>query len=318
MPKISVIIPNYNHSLYLKDRIDSVLNQSFQDFELIILDDYSTDNSREVIEEYKSNPKVSHVIYNDKNSGSTFKQWNKGVFLAKGEWIWIAESDDTADVDFLQKLISLTYLDSKIVLSYCQSNRMDSKGEITGDWRSQTIDLNRNYNQDFIEEGNNFIKTDLLEKNVIPNASAVLFKKVIFSQSGNADEDIRYNSDWLLWMKILTFGKISYTSEILNNFRYHENSVIAKSNSENRLPFSKRYDILMMERFLYFLKSSSQKEIISNVLKVLYIFNKTEFELLYRKNYKKESLPYFVNSLTYSNQKIKTFLKGFNYIKYYF
>ena len=51
MPKISVIIPNYNHSLYLKDRIDSVLNQSFQDFELIILDDYSTDNSREVIEE---------------------------------------------------------------------------------------------------------------------------------------------------------------------------------------------------------------------------------------------------------------------------
>ena len=101
-PLVSVIIPSYNHEKFLKERIDSVLNQTFQDFELIILDDLSPDNSREIIESYRAHPKVSQIIYNEKNSGSTFFQWNKAVLsLAKGEFIWIAESDDVADPKFL-------------------------------------------------------------------------------------------------------------------------------------------------------------------------------------------------------------------------
>ena len=83
MPKVSVIVPNYNHAPYLKRRIDSILNQTYQDFELILLDDCSTDNSAEVLNEYASNPKVSHVVINEINSGSTFKQWDKGFALAK-------------------------------------------------------------------------------------------------------------------------------------------------------------------------------------------------------------------------------------------
>lgn len=317
MLKVSIIIPNYNHSSYLKERIDSILNQTFQNFELIILDDCSTDNSKEIIELYRDHTKVSHIVYNETNSGSTFKQWNKGIGYAKGDWIWIAESDDTAENDLLQKLINPILLDSSIVLSYCQSNRMDSKGIITGDWVSQTSHLNRDYHQDFIEEGRLFIKEDLLEKNVIPNASAVLFKKHIFLKVGGADEDISYNSDWLLWMKILTLGKISYVSDIFNNFRYHENSVIAKSNSENRIPFIRKYDILMMQRFIQFLKKSSIQDIVPNVMKTLFIFNSSEFEFLYKKKYKKESLIFFLNSVKYSNKKVRTFLKGLNFIKYY-
>ena len=75
---VSVIIPNYNHAKYLEERIDSVLNQSYKDFEVIVLDDYSTDNSKEVINKYAGHPKVSHIILNEENSGSTFKQWHKG------------------------------------------------------------------------------------------------------------------------------------------------------------------------------------------------------------------------------------------------
>ena len=93
-PLISIIIPNYNHALYLKQRIDSVLNQTFQDFELIILDDCSTDNSREIIERYRGNPKITQIIYNKKNSGGVFKQWIKGIEKVKGEYVWIAERDD--------------------------------------------------------------------------------------------------------------------------------------------------------------------------------------------------------------------------------
>lgn len=77
-PLVSVLIPNYNHSIFLEERIQSVLNQKYQNFEVIILDDCSTDNSKNVIDKYKHNPKISHIIYNEINSGSTFKQWNKG------------------------------------------------------------------------------------------------------------------------------------------------------------------------------------------------------------------------------------------------
>ncbi len=74
-PLVSVIIPNYNHALYLDERIQSVLNQSYGHFEVIILDDLSKDNSREVMEKYRDYPHVSHIVYNTENSGSTFKQY---------------------------------------------------------------------------------------------------------------------------------------------------------------------------------------------------------------------------------------------------
>jgi glycosyltransferase involved in cell wall biosynthesis len=67
MPEVSVIIPNYNHGKYLKQRIDSVLNQTYQHFELIILDDCSTDDSVAIIEAYRGHRKVKKIIYNDKN-----------------------------------------------------------------------------------------------------------------------------------------------------------------------------------------------------------------------------------------------------------
>ena len=107
MPLVSVIVPNYNHAPFLRLRLDSIFNQTFQDFEVIILDDCSTDNSKEIIEEYRNRPQVSHVVYNETNSGSPFKQWAKGFDLAQGEYIWIAESDDWAELAFLEVFISV-------------------------------------------------------------------------------------------------------------------------------------------------------------------------------------------------------------------
>jgi len=92
MPAVSVIVPNYNHARFLRRRVETILAQTFQDFELILLDDCSTDDSRSVLRQYSSDPRV-RLEFNEVNSGSTFKQWNKGVRLAQGKYIWIAESD---------------------------------------------------------------------------------------------------------------------------------------------------------------------------------------------------------------------------------
>ena len=119
---VSVIVPNYCHSQYLDERILSILNQTYQDFELIILDDCSPDNgaSKEVIERYRNNPHVSHIVYNKVNSGSPFKQWHKGFELAEGKYIWIAESDDKCDNRLLEILVDACQKDDA-VLAFCKS-----------------------------------------------------------------------------------------------------------------------------------------------------------------------------------------------------
>ena len=78
-PLVSVIIPNYNHARYLKQRLDSVFNQTYQNFEVIFLDDCSTDNSLEIIEQYKDNPHLKQVVVNETNSESLYVQWRKGL-----------------------------------------------------------------------------------------------------------------------------------------------------------------------------------------------------------------------------------------------
>lgn len=132
---LTVIIPSYNHGYFLKQRIDSVLNQIFQDFELIILDDCSTDNSKEIIEMYRGNEKITQIIYNDANSGSTFLQWKKGIELAKGEYKWIAESDDYSHPQFLETVLK-NFSEKRCSVVYCQSDRVDENNIVT-DWATK-------------------------------------------------------------------------------------------------------------------------------------------------------------------------------------
>src|SRR5215467_7397297 len=122
MPTVSAIVPNYNHAPYLRKRIESILAQTYQDFELILLDDCSTDNSREILASYGNSSKV-RIEFNETNSGTPFKQWNKGVRLARGKYIWIAESDDYADDGFLERLASRLDAEPGAGFAYCRSWR---------------------------------------------------------------------------------------------------------------------------------------------------------------------------------------------------
>jgi glycosyltransferase involved in cell wall biosynthesis len=140
MPVISVIVPNFNHAPYLEQRIESILNQTFQDFELILLDDCSTDSSVEVLKRYAEHPKLSHLVINEQNSGSTFRQWDKGIALAKGEYVWIAESDDVADPFFLETISKFINNQTDIGLAYTQSRLIDSKGNVTYEPALEKVD----------------------------------------------------------------------------------------------------------------------------------------------------------------------------------
>ena len=224
-PLVSVIVPNYCHSRFLDERIMSVLNQTYQNFELIILDDCSPDNgaSKAVIEKYRNNPKVSHIVYNEVNSGSTFKQWNKGFELAKGELIWIAESDDSCEVNLLETLVNVLLNNSNIVLSYCSLVRIDENGKVI---------QNKNYGRftrDFEIDGITFMKKYMLIGNIIYNASAVVFRKKTLNVMPKDYMNFKSAGDHLFWSYILMQGHISYVAAKLNKFRQHSMKVTPNS-----------------------------------------------------------------------------------------
>jgi glycosyltransferase involved in cell wall biosynthesis len=232
LPLISIIVPNYNHYNYLRHRLECIFNQTYPNFEVILLDDCSSDKSQQILSEYATNPRVSHCVFNTINSGNTFIQWNKGIKLAKGDYIWIAESDDFCELNFLEELIQPVMQDSEIKLVYCQSNRADEKGNITGSWFNHTDDLDAYlFRTSFVMDGNEFIARFLIHKNVIPNASSVLFSKTYAVQLGKLDLDpvLKTCGDWLFYLKLVTNNKVAFISKSLNNFRYHSASVIASA-----------------------------------------------------------------------------------------
>ena len=171
--KVSVIVPNYNHASYLDKRIDSILSQTYKDFELILLDDCSTDNSKEIIEKYANNEHVTHVIYNEHNSGSPFYQWRKGVDLAQGEWIWIAESDDWSKENYLEVVMTALEKHNTCGIAYTLAHMMRDGIE---QWELK-------YTGEIIEwQGKSFLENKLLYGNVIYNVSMVVFRKEIFQR----------------------------------------------------------------------------------------------------------------------------------------
>jgi hypothetical protein len=225
VPTVSVIIPNYNHARFLRQRVDSVLGQTFQDFELILLDDCSSDGSQSILREYASDPRV-RMEFNEKNSGSTFKQWNKGVRLARGRYVWIAESDDYADAHLLEQLVSRLDTEPTAVMCNCRSWQVSSDDEIIGFLDSYLADLDSHkWTVDYCADGRDECRNFLVVCNTIPNASAAVFRKAAYERAGGADENLRLCGDWKVWAAMALRGSIAYVSDPLNYFRSHDQSV---------------------------------------------------------------------------------------------
>lgn len=228
-PRVSVILPNYNHGRYLPARIDSILNQQYKDFELIILDDFSIDDSRAIIEQYRYHPKVSHVLLNESNSGSPFLQWQKGIELAKGEYLWIAESDDSAHEDFL--MVLMEHLDRGVGLVYCRSLVIDEEGKrIEGYYWPDNFHSER-WKSDYSNNGLAEICNFLVYGNTIPNVSACVFRKESFVMTSEISK-MKYCGDWLFWINYLKRSSIYFVSEPLSYHRLHTQSTRGVKNRE--------------------------------------------------------------------------------------
>lgn len=211
-PLVSVIIPNYNHARFLSQRIECVLNQTYSNFEVIILDDKSNDNSVDIINKYKNNSKISKIIINKENSGSTFIQWEKGFKYANGELIWIAESDDYCETNLLEVLVNEFRNDKNCVIAFCKSIKIDTEGSYIGE-----AGMKKNMHL----RGISFFNHYLYRYCYINNASSALFKKSALYQADWRHSFFRGSGDWLLWIEISRQGNVAYVNQPLNYFRIH-------------------------------------------------------------------------------------------------
>jgi glycosyltransferase involved in cell wall biosynthesis/2-polyprenyl-3-methyl-5-hydroxy-6-metoxy-1,4-benzoquinol methylase len=224
-PLISVIVPSYNHARYLGVRLHSIFDQTFTDFELIFLDDASTDESVALAKEIAAGRPMK-IVLNEKNSGSPFLQWNKGIAFSRGEFLWIAESDDYSDSHFLQQMISMMEKNDDVSIAYCQSWLVDSEDKPIESVLTHTADIDpHRWQHPFVNSGREELKRYLCLRNTIPNASACLLRKAALAEIGLAPTHLRQCGDWLTWVRILEKGNIAYTPEHLNFYRVHSGTI---------------------------------------------------------------------------------------------
>lgn len=230
-PNISVVVPNFNYARYLEQRLQSILDQTSPPREIIFLDDASTDDSVAYAEKLLAGSSINwRIIRNVRNSGDVFAQWRKGVALASGEFVWIAEADDWADVRFLETA-ARPFARPDVVMSFTQSHQADGAGAVTA---PNYLDYVRDVSPDrwrspYIAAGEDEARFAFSIKNTAPNVSACLFRRAalahVLSRYAEDIASYRVAGDWCVYANLMREGAIAFDSAPLNYHRRHDASV---------------------------------------------------------------------------------------------
>ncbi len=224
--KVSVIMPSYNKAPYIGRSIESVINQTFADWELIIVDDASTDNSMEVIAGYGDGR--MKVLRNEKNMGIAYTR-NRALSTAAGEYIAVLDADDISpdyrfehEVDFLEKR-----KDISVVYGGCQ--------EIDADDKHGKLYISAFHNP-------SFVKANLLVRDVIPNGSAMYRKHFAEKHNIRYREEFMGMDDYLFWIECAACGRIAGVPETMLYWRNLSDNATARSvKEENGTKREKKY-----------------------------------------------------------------------------
>lgn len=251
MSKVTIIIPSYNHADFLKDRLDCILQQTFTDWELIIIDDKSTDGSIEILTDFvrKNQKKVKHFIVNETNSKSGYSSWEKGIQLAESEYIWIAETDDYSDLNFLTQNINLLEQNKECALSFSASNYVDENKNFISNTDKRTASLKVDFDNHKVFKGTVFIDKMPLDT-YINNGSSVVFRKPSIKIPDVLFES-RQCSDLFLWTFLLKDASFIFINKKMNFFRRHENSTTTKITSSKAMIGTYKEVIRYIEYFNY-------------------------------------------------------------------
>ncbi len=252
---ISVVVTSYNHAEYLDQRMQSLLAQTYRNLEIIVVDDCSKDNSREVLAKYAGRDRV-RIVALEKNGGYANAS-NLGVSLSRGDFIMFAECDDFDEPTHIEVLHAAMAGRDNIGVSYCRSNLVDSGGKVfSDDFQPREQAFKELCEQDALIPSR-MMQRFFLISCVIPNMSAALIRKKYFSLAGGLSPDYRVCADWEFWCRMSQVCDFYYVASCLNNFRHHTTTVRSVSGIRSTLvemiallyTASRRVDLSLGEKF---------------------------------------------------------------------
>jgi glycosyltransferase involved in cell wall biosynthesis len=228
MPKVSVIIPTYNRADFIEDAVESVLCQTYKDFEIIIVDDGSTDSTKDVLQKF-----YNKIRYIYKNNGGVASARNTGIKHAQGEYIAFLDSDDLWLPERLKFGVRALDADKNIGLFFSDCNRV-----FNGERASRT------YFNDYKPYAG-FVFRQLFMQCFIPTLTVIL-RKGCFKKAGMFNEELRSCEDYDMWLRISACFKIDHTKMPLAILRSH-----SKSKSRESFPGPILRKVLVKTRINY-------------------------------------------------------------------
>lgn len=210
--KISVTIPAYNGEAYISEAIQSALNQSFRDFELLVVDDCSTDKTLEIARSF-SDPRL-RVTRNDEQKGLP-GNWNRCLSLSRGELICIFHQDDVMLPENLERKVRLLSSDPGVGLVHSSADMIvePAAPSVPVEWIEKSF-------EDFVIDGQEYFFKLLFHGNLIC-ASTVVARRQRLVDLGGFDEELGYTSDYEMWMKMCVGGRVAFFSQPLVRYRWH-------------------------------------------------------------------------------------------------
>ncbi|RYE41354.1 MAG: glycosyltransferase [Sphingobacteriales bacterium] len=248
-PKISVLIPTYNYAHYLDETIQSVLNQTFTDFELVVVDNHSTDNTSEVVQKYLSDPRVSYHI-NPSNIGLV-PNWNKCVSYARTEYVKMICADDKIHPEMLSKYYEVMESHPNVSLITCDKQLFDGQP-----WLVE-LPLRG------LQNGKKVVFHTMTSKSWIGEPTSVMFRKSNLGL-GPFRTDLTLHVDWEFWNRHLSVGDCYIFPEALAYIRAHA------SQHTRAVINHAAFEEYRMANFLYELKgfdNSADKATIKTIVK---------------------------------------------------
>ncbi|MBM3703409.1 MAG: glycosyltransferase family 2 protein, partial [Actinobacteria bacterium] len=215
-PLVSVIIPTYNRDKYITLAIDSVLNQTFKDYEIIVIDDGSTDNTQIVLKPYRD--KIIYIY--QKNSGVSAAR-NAGIRIAKGEWLAFLDSDDEWQPTYLTSQMSRVKEIPEAVMHVTNSIMMENDGRMINTFEKKGLSFKFRQNKGLLIDD----PIAFVIKYHITNLPCTIIKKNTFLETGMFDETINIAEDTDKLLRVALKGSLGIWNEPLVLFyRRSENN----------------------------------------------------------------------------------------------
>jgi glycosyltransferase involved in cell wall biosynthesis len=221
MARVSFVVTNHNYARFLPQAVDSLLNQSLADLELIIVDDCSTDDSLAVLDGYEGNPRI-RIVRHTTNTGS-IRAYNEGLQMATGDFIGVFDADDYAlDSDAVARAVAMFDSDPSIGMVYTAFDQVDEY--------SQPFRACRPFEGDYVRDGLSEF-SDLIFLNYLAH-SGTLIRRSVHEAIGYYDLRLPYAGDWELWLRVAASGyRVGYLADPLYAYRVHINNMTAKGKS---------------------------------------------------------------------------------------